>query len=333
MPEGKKIINYYSDHAYESAPQLFDQVRNNIQNLEQHPGFVIMLYMLCKEFSLDQFYLVFPDRKSPDINSLEVYEWNLISEVLSIHDVNKGRDKEYDELFELYENDLRALHSKVSKDFNIIDGKQYKQYVNNNELLNMLLFFCVWENVSYCMKDNGNLTGDIKAVHKTQVLINPFFDACSSNTWRKKETIEEIFNNIAEVFCFENPTHTFDNFKINTEKSNIALLMLLYNLSRTEVEAQSAMKDQINYLREIQRKKLPLERYKSNLDEAKKNQEKICLIDKGFKLNNFISQIFPFCSVEFQRSFLNQDMFMLEEIILVSLFVRQIQYMIKIRNL
>ena len=70
----------------------------------------------------------------------------------------------------------------------------------------------------------------------------------------KKETIEEIFNNIAEVFCFENPTHTFDNFKINTEKSNVSLLMLLYNLSRTEVEAQSAMKDQINYLREIQRK-------------------------------------------------------------------------------
>ena len=311
MPEGKKIINYYSDHAYESAPQLFDQVRNNIQNLEQHPGFVIMLYMLCKEFSLDQFYLVFPDRKSPEINNLEVYEWNLIPEILSIHDVNKGKDKDYDELFELYENDLRALHSEVSKDFGIIDGKQYKRYVNNNELLNMLLFFCVWENVSYCMKDNGNFTGDIKAVHKTQVLINPFFDACSLNTWREKETIEEIFNNIAEVFCFENQTHTFDNFKINTEKSNVSLLMLLYNLSRTEVEAQSAMKDQINYLREIQRKKLPLERYKSNLDEAKKNQEKICLIDKGFKLNNFISQIFPFCGVEFQRYFPNQDMFML----------------------
>ena len=50
--------------------------------------------------------------------------------------------------------------------------------------------------------------------------------------------------------------------------------MLLYNLSRTEVEAQSAMKDQINYLREIQRKKLPLERYKSNLDDAKKIRRK-----------------------------------------------------------
>ena len=243
--------------------------------------------MLCKEFSLDQFHLVFPDRKSPEVKSLEVYEWNLIPEVLSTYDANKGRDKDYDELFELYENDLRSLHSKVSKDFNIIDGKQYKQYVNNNELLNMLLFFCVWENVSYCMKDNADFNGDIKAVHKTQVLTIPFFNACSLNTWREKETIEEIFNNIAEVFCFKNPTHTFDNFKINTEKSNVSLLMLLYNLSRTEVEAQSAMKDQINYLREIQRKKLPLERYKSNLDDAKKNQEKIRLIDKGFKLNNF----------------------------------------------
>lgn len=311
MPEGKRIINYYSDHAYESTPQLFDQVRNNIQNLDQYPGFVIMLYMLCKEFSLDQFYIVFPDRKSSELNSLERYEWNLIPEILSNYDANKGRDKSYDELFELYENDLRTLHSDVLKEFFIIDGKQYEQYCKNNELLNMLLFFCVWENVSYYIKDNGDFNGDIKEFHKTQDLTIPFFNACNLNTWREKETIEKIFNNIAEVFNFENPTHTFDDFNISTEKSNVSFIMLLYNLSRTEVEARSAMKDQITYLREIQRKKLPLERSKSNLEEAKKNQAKICLIDKGFKLNHFITQIFPFCGVEFQRYFSNQDMFML----------------------
>lgn len=309
--EDKKIIQYYSDDAYESAPQLFMQVRENVLNFDKYPGFVIMLYMLCKEFSLEQFFIVFPERKAYSMSCLEKYEWNLIPEVLAYHNANKDIDRYYAEIFELYENDLLKLHSQVSKDFLIIDKTEYNQYLRNNEILNMLLFFCAWENVSYAMKDIDTLHGDIREAHKTQLLTQPFFEACAFDKWRDKETITKIFNNTAEILCFTEPSHTFDNFKINTEESNLSLVMLIYNLSRTEIEAQAAMKEQINYLREIQRRKLPLERSKANLSEAKINQEKMRKIDKGFRLNNFITQIYPFCGTDFKQFFSEPHLFML----------------------
>ena len=309
--ENGKLIDYYSDDAYESAPQLFVQVRDNVTNLEKYPGFVIMLYMLCKEFSLEQFLLVFPEKKPYNMCNLEKYEWNLIPEVLDYHNANKGIADYYDKIFEFYEKDLLELYSNVSNNFSIIDKNAYNQYLKNNEILNMLLYFCVWENVSYAMKDIDNFHGDIKEAHKTQLLTVPFFEACSLDKWRESETVTSIFNRVAEILCFTNPSHTFDNFKINTEESNLALVMLIYNLSRTEIEARAAMKEQINFLREIQRQKLPLERSKANLEEAKKKQEKMKEIDKGFKLNNFITQIYPFCGREFQEFFTEPQMFFL----------------------
>lgn len=309
--ENGKLIEYYSDDAYESAPQLFVQVRDNVTNLEKYPGFVIMLYMLCKEFSLEQFLLVFPEKKPYNMCNLEKYEWNLIPEVLGYHNANKGIADYYDKIFEFYEKDLLELYSNVSNNFSIIDKNAYDQYLKNNEILNMLLYFCVWENVSYAMKDIDNFHGDIKEAHKTQLLTVPFFEACSLDKWRETETVTSIFNRVAEILCFTNPSHTFDNFKINTEESNLALVMLIYNLSRTEIEARAAMKEQINFLREIQRQKLPLERSKANLEEAKRNQEKMKEIDKGFKLNNFITQIYPFCGREFQEFFTEPQMFFL----------------------
>ena len=309
--EKEKIIGYYSDDAYESAPQLFGQVRDNVTNLDRYPGFVIMLYMLCKEFSLEQFFLVFPEKKPYDMRALEKYEWNLIPEVLGYHNANKGIAEYYDKIFEYYEEDLLKLYSKVSNDFSIIDKNAYNQYTKNSEILNMLLYFCAWENVSYAMKDIDNFHGDIEEYHKTQILTVPFFDACAHDKWREKETITRIFNRVAEILCFTNPSHTFDDFKINTEESNLALVMLIYNLSRTEIEARAAMKEQINFLREIQRQKLPLERSKANLAEAKINQEKMKKIDKGFKLNNFITQIYPFCGSDFQNYFEEPQIFFL----------------------
>ena len=306
-----KIIQYYSDDAYESAPHLFIQVRDAVVNLDKYPGFVIMLYMLCKEFSLEQFFIVFPEKKTYNISNLEKYEWNLIPEVLAYHNANKGIDRYYDEIFELYEKDLNKLYSVVSKDFSIIDKSEYNKYLRNNELLNMLLFFCAWENVSYVMKDIDNIHADIKEAHKTQLLTVPFFEACAFNKWRDKETITKVYNNTAEILCFNEPSHTFDDFRVNTDESNLSLVMLIYNLSRPEIEAQAAMKDQINFLREIQRKKLPLERSKANLSEAKSNQEKMYKIDKGFKLNNFITQIYPFCGSDFKKAFPEPDLFML----------------------
>lgn len=311
MEGEKKFFHYYTDNAYESAPQLFEQARSNIKNIDNLPGICIMLYMLCKEFTLEQFYTVFPDRINSRMKSLEEYEWDLIPDVLESHDRNKGRDKNYDELFELYDKDLLQLYSNVAKDFAVIAGKKYKEYEDNNELLNKMLYFCVWENVSYCMKDLDNFHGDINEAHKTQLLINPFFEACEFDKWRDESTIGKIFNNIAEFFYFNDASQTFDNFYIDTKGSNRLLISLIYNLSRPEIEAQSAMKNQINYLREIQLRKLPLERNKSNLEESKNNQSIMQKIDKGFNLKDFITQVYPFCGVRFQNYFQDPSLFML----------------------
>lgn len=311
MEDGKKFFHYYTDNAYESAPQLFDQARNNIKNIDELPGICIMLYMLCKEFTLEQFYTVFPDRKNSKMKELEEYEWDMIPDVLESHDRNRGRDRKYDELFELYDKDLLQLYSSVAQDFVVINSKKSKEYEDNNELLNKMLYFCVWENVSYCMKDLDNYHGDINEAHKTQLLINPFFDACEVNKWRDESTVKRIFNNIAEVFYFNDSSKTFDDFYIDTKESNRLLISLIYNLSRPEIEAQSAMKNQINYLREIQLRKLPLERNKANLEVSKKNQAIMQKIDKGFNLKDFITQVYPFCGERFQNYFQEPTLFML----------------------
>lgn len=309
MGKKNRFLKNYTDDAYESPLYLFDRVRETINDIKKYPGYVVMLYMLVKEFSLEQFYICFPDRKDTVFQELESYEWNLIPDVLAIRNANKGSDRKVDELFSLYERDLLCIYSKKSEEFNIVQTKELTRYKNNIDLLYMLLFFCVWENVSYAMKDN--LYGDHLEANKTQRLIIPFFNACQDGSWNDRKSFSDLLQNVAEIFCFNDCKDCFKDFSIKTDESNFALINLLYNLSRTEDEAQRALKDQINYLRELQRQKLPVERKKDCIEKAKENQKKLCCIDKGFKLKDFITQVYPFCDSSFSEYFGDMTTFML----------------------
>ena len=275
------VIPEVGTKGYELPFDFINRFLSEYTSLEALPGVVIMLYMLCKELSESDFFRVFPLLESKELMEIRGQDWIDLSERNAFNS--------------LLSDCIKKTGQSIAK-----AELNYEYIENQNSLLNGLFFFCMWENCSYTV-----------VYDKSRIqLLDDFYCACVKHSWYKKETITSLLNTASRHYGFEKKD-IFNSYDVDFNTSNELLLNLLYNLSRTEVEAESSLKKQITILRDIQLGKFPIDSFKGknkrlsqdDIETLKSNQEELRDLDFGFKIPNLQTNIYPFCSDSFCMSF------------------------------
>jgi hypothetical protein len=265
--------------------------------LTNNPGIVAFLYLLIKEMSEDEILSIFPNKKTNLQTKHENYDLELVIEQLKkINPETRNENSDYYDYVKYLLTELKTKKSNINNNNNIL--KDEIQFTNNLKLVQNLIYFAVWEKVSYYITNlmvNSNKSQEEADIERVNLLIS-FFNPIMECKLKMPSISKQfkVYTHTAKAFSFEmTEEYIFKELNVKKIKSNTLLVNLLINLSKTELNSKAGLINQINLLRETQKKFYPID-FNKNKQLARKNQKKIHAIDKGFKIPDFIQHIYPF---------------------------------------
>jgi hypothetical protein len=133
-------------------------------------------------------------------------------------------------------------------------------------------------------------------------LIKPFFNfVYSKMSMPSTKEMAKIYNNSANFLnlCkYKDSVPVFKEIDFANFNDNTLVVYLLINLSKIEMNSKSGLINQINILRESQKKLLPCG-YKYVTAEINRNHKRLEEIDTGFYIADFLQQFYPFSANPF----------------------------------
>ncbi len=294
---GTIVPNFrFSNASWKTSYEIYkDLVLAYEDTLKDNPGIISFLYMLTKEMTNDEIYLLFPNNKSETQKKQELNNIKLFEKLIKKYDTEKPVK---DTLTEVIQKEIQ---------YNQEDNDNFKY---NSQILFYLIYFTIWEKMGYFSINYDDFLYDYyNKLEFRDTLIKPFFDSLYNSSMPSNENIINIFNKVSSYLGF-NKQDEIPNIDFASIEDNNLFVNLLCNFSKIKTELKLGLISQSNLLRNIQKQFCPLNRNinKSNklnsnkLNKLINNQKFIQQIDFGFKIENYITRIYPVNSPKFKEA-------------------------------
>ena len=289
---------------------LFECVLRYVRDANKWPGVIILLYMLGKEISHEEFQWLFPDKPDFDLDQIQESMWKDILCKFDVRDKNKGRCRDYDKMYTAIEGDIKTVAESYLKER--ASSLNLKEYVSNDkeyefrcEMLENLVFVSAWENCQYFeINQKEQLQQDPIKYREFKVIKNGFrdvmmlgdfcTDGVTDESWFDIEKKVDTVNKVAKFIIGK---ELYANGKaIEYNSTNRILLETAFYLSRIQSETESSFSYLISYLDTVRKDIFNVDYKDNNLsdEDLKKNTKDLNSIDSGFDTDDYIVNVYPF---------------------------------------
>ena len=325
--EGKILendaIQFNRDDYYTTPGQLLNKVFSAYkEEFDQNPGIVVCLYLLSMEMDSDSFFDFFSlDKKGEKGYKLAIHYLKKIDFTLEFENsINRSleirgeRGKNYRRFHNIFSGYKDAIKKgKTEEYFKLQQEKQELELgVNQNfDLKRDLLQRFLWLTIVFkCGLYYDNNEDVYKINSDRDKMLIPFCNGMMDNKYANIEYVNTNFNSILKKIGVENRI----DLSIDKIKDYKSIVLLVYNLSRAEFNSKEFLINEINFIRELQKKKLRIDIRTIPTDEKEQarakrirednkisiaNLSKLRKIDCGFKIETFSQRFYPFSATSF----------------------------------
>ncbi len=317
------IIGFKRDDYYTTPDQLFNLVFYAYkEDFDHNPGIVVCLYLLSMEMDSDSFFDFFSlDKKGEKGYKLAIHYLKKIDFTLEFENsINRSleirgeRGKNYRRFHNIFSGYKDAIKKgKTEEYFKLQQEKQELELgVNQNfDLKRDLLQRFLWLTIVFkCGLYYDNNEDVYKINSDRDKMLIPFCNGMMDNEYANIEYVNTNFNSILKKIGVENGI----DLSIDKIKDYKSIVLLVYNLSRAEFNSKEFLINEINFIRELQKKKLRIDIKTIPTDEKEQarakrirednkisiaNLSKLRKIDCGFKIETFSQRFYPFSATSF----------------------------------
>lgn len=323
------IISFKRDDYYTTPYQLFNVVFYTYKaSFDQNPGIIACLYLLSTEMDSDAFFNFFSlDEKSEkdydlathylkEIDSTLEFE-NSINQNLEIRGERGKNYRRFHNIFSGYKDAIKK--GKTEEYFKLQQEKQELGVNQNFDLKRDLLQRFLWLTIVFkCGLYYDNNEDVYKINSDRDKMLIPFCNGMMDNKYANIEYVNTNFNSILKKIGVENGkkigVENGIDLSIDKIKDYKSIVLLVYNLSRAEFNSKEFLINEINFIRELQKKKLRIDIRTIPTDEKEQarakrirednkisiaNLSKLREIDCGFKIETFSQRFYPFSATSF----------------------------------
>ncbi|MBO4436213.1 MAG: hypothetical protein J5791_04925 [Fibrobacter sp.] len=173
-----------------------------------------------------------------------------------------------------------------------VEKRHYKK--DSLKILQLLLFFILFDLSS---KFNQGYYEKLDA-------LAPLMEKIKDSTWHKEKTILELYNQLGQRIHLNSELGSLLTDCSPNDENIKSAILLVFNLAKFLRQDTKWLINEVNSIKEIQNKKLPILEHSKVYDHLKsdslsetsenrniKNQRKLCRIDSGFTIDNFMQKI------------------------------------------
>ena len=201
-------------------------------------------------------------------------------------------EHDFDKIF--LEDEKEAKPDAYCKENGIvpIEKRHYKK--DTLEILQLLLFFILFD-----LSSKFNY-----GYYEKRDALAPLMGKIKDGTWHRKKTILELYKQLGQRICLKSELGTLLTDCEPTDENIKSSILLVFNLTKFLRQDTKWLVNEINSIKEIQEKKLPVlehskvyENLKSDtLSEKSENRNdkshrELSKIDSGFTIDNFMQKI------------------------------------------
>ena len=260
------VIQFHRDDYYTTPGQLLSNVFSAYkEEFDQNPGVVVCLYLLSMEIESDPYFAFFSLEKENEKKyelaahylkkmdvTLEIE--NMINRKLEISGEQGKNYRRFHNIFSGYKDAIKK--GKTEEYFKLQQEKQELGVNQNFDLKRDLLQRFLWLTIVFkCGLYYDNNEDVYKINSDRDKMLIPFCNGMMDNEYANIEYVNTNFNSILKKIGVENGI----DLSIDKIKDYKSIVLLVYNLSRAEFNSKEFLINEINFIRELQKKKLRID--------------------------------------------------------------------------